>query len=91
MRCDQKTVDEIIDRAKRSNFGLDSPERPVVMANYAPMGAESLAIALVGAYYEKYDLVALMQAAMEEAFEQGARSASPPNEKDLARRALDSE
>jgi hypothetical protein len=44
------------------------------MANYEPESTQTLAMALVGAYHEKYDLIAVLWAAMDEAYEQGLKA-----------------
>lgn len=44
------------------------------MANYSPESTQTLAMALVGGYHEKYDLIAVLWAAMDEAYEQGLKA-----------------
>ena len=71
MICTQDTVNRILERAKKSPFGLEAPERPINMRNYAGATTQTLAMALVGGFHAKYDLISILQAAMEEAYEQG--------------------
>jgi hypothetical protein len=74
MNCSQATVSRILERGQKSAFGLEPPERPIRMANYEPESTQTLAMALVGAYHEKYDLIAVLWAAMDEAYEQGLKA-----------------
>lgn len=63
----QRTIDRIVARAQNSAIGLGNPEkdRAYDLSRYSP-SLESIAILLVGAHFEKYDLVALLHAVMEE-------------------------
>lgn len=74
MNCSQATVNRILERGQKSAFGLEAPERPIRMANYEPESTQTLAMALVGGYHEKYDLIAVLWAAMDEAYEQGLKA-----------------
>jgi hypothetical protein len=74
MNCSQDTVSRILERGRKSAFGLEAPERPIRMANYSPESTQTLAMALVGGYHEKYDLIAVLWAAMDEAYEQGLKA-----------------
>jgi hypothetical protein len=69
----QRFVDRIITRAQNSMMSLGEPKntniKPYDLANYVHPDFESVAIMLVGAHEDKYDLVSLMCAAMEEVAE----------------------
>ena len=69
MKITQHTVDAIVARAQNSAMGLGEPEkgaRSYDLSQYAePQTFENVAMLLVGAHFEKYDLVALFAAAME--------------------------
>lgn len=78
----QRFVDRIVARAQNSMMGLGDPKQSNVgaydLSNYADANYESVALLLVSAHEPKYDLVALMCAAMEEVaaeFEQERRGA----------------
>jgi hypothetical protein len=74
MNCSQATVSRILERGRKSAFVLDPPERPIRMSDYSPETTQTLAIALVSAYHEKYDLISVLWAAMDEAYEQGLKA-----------------
>lgn len=74
MNCTQDTVREIIERARASSFGLDAPERPINMGNHAGATTQTLAMALVGGWHAKYDLISVVWAALDVAYEQGCKS-----------------
>lgn len=67
----QRLVDRIVARAQNSSMGLGDPEphKSYSIAHYSP-NVESLAMLLVGAHYEKYDLVSLFAAVVQEVAEQ---------------------
>lgn len=63
----QDLVDRIVARAKASPFGLGDPipGKTYNLSLYSPT-VESLAMMLVGAHHDKYDLVSIMAAAIAE-------------------------
>lgn len=76
----QRLADRIVARAQNSNMGLGDPEegKSYNLALYSPT-VDSLAMLLVGAHFEKYDLVSLFAAAINEIAEQtGTTLISPP-------------
>jgi len=66
----QRLVDHIIQRAQNSAMGLGNPDKPNAydLSNYDHPTFESLAILLISAHYDKYDLVSICCAAMEEVY-----------------------
>ena len=74
MNCSQATVSRILERGRKCAFGLEPPERPIRMTTYDTESTQTLAMALVGGYHEKYDLIAVLWAAMDEAYEQGLKA-----------------
>lgn len=69
MKVTQELVDRIIARSKKSGYGLSEPllKRDVLqIENYQPQNLEALALLLVNAYHDKYDLVSIFLAAMVE-------------------------
>ena len=62
----QHIVDTIYERAKKTQFGCGKPEQSLKMAILSSDDTpETAALTLVSAFHGKYDLVALMQAAIE--------------------------
>jgi len=73
MNIDQRLVDKIVARAQNSATGLGDPEKgrhSYDLSQYANPTLESVALLLVSAHTEKFDLVSLMAAAMEEVMAQ---------------------
>ncbi len=68
IKIDQRLVDKIVARAQNSSMGLGTSEKekPHDLSIYDHPDFESLALLLVSAYHEKYDLVSLFAAALEE-------------------------
>lgn len=59
-------VNEIVRRAKDSPYGLHNyPEKSLDLNQYRTPDIESLALLLVSAWTEKYDLVSVFYAAMD--------------------------
>lgn len=70
MKFDQKLVNKIVKRARESQFGLeDEPHTSMDYSNYAHHNTQSLAMILVGGFHDKYDLISIFQAAMDEIIE----------------------
>jgi hypothetical protein len=66
MTVTQELVDRIIDRAKKSQFGLeDEPHTSLNIERYEPRDLSALSMILVGAFHSKYDLISVMNAALE--------------------------
>ena len=65
MTINQRTVERIIARAKQSDLGLNEPIKNPNIGNYAQHNLQSLGLLLVDCWEAKYDLCALMTAAME--------------------------
>ena len=66
LTCYQNIVDAIYTRAKTTHFGCGEPEQSLNMADLSKEDtAEMAALTLINAFHAKYDLVALMQAAIE--------------------------
>jgi hypothetical protein len=68
MKIDTPLILEIIERAKNSDFGLDDEPKHdmnIALDMYAQHDFSTLAQILVGAFYAKYDLISVFQAAME--------------------------
>jgi len=62
----QDLVNEIVRRAKASPMGLGDQENSTSLDNYEkPHTTETLALLLVSAWTEKYDLVSVFCAAMD--------------------------
>lgn len=76
MKITQEMVDRIVDRAAASSYGIGEPlhEKAGVLkiANYETKDLEALALCLVNAYHEKYDLVSIFFAALEVVEEESA-------------------
>lgn len=64
----QRFVDHIVARAQNSAMGLGDPKSSYSLDNYADKSFEAVAMLLVTAHVEKYDLISLMLAVMQEAF-----------------------
>jgi len=62
----QALVNRIIKRAERGSFGLRRQSKPADITQFAQMSIETLSMCLVGAFHDKYDLIAIMTAAIEE-------------------------
>ena len=60
----QDLVDEIVRRAKESEYGLDEPEAKPDITKYQPWSFETLSLCLVSSWTAKYDLVSVFSAAM---------------------------
>jgi hypothetical protein len=72
----QELVDAILQRAQDSSLGLEPPfpERYPTLRNFAPPHThETLAMALVGGWDAKYDLISVMAAATAEIDYRAAR------------------
>lgn len=61
----QDLVNDIIQRAKDSRWGLDDAKCETSLAHYADEDAHTLAMILVNGWEAKYDLVSLFAAAIE--------------------------
>jgi hypothetical protein len=60
----ERLVRKIVERARASEIGLHEPEASLELGQYAQHNKESLALMLVSAWTEKYDLVSIFAAAM---------------------------
>ena len=60
----ERLVKKILDRARESDMGLNTAEASIEIGQYAQHNLESLALMLVSAWHEKYDLVSVFAAAM---------------------------
>jgi len=60
----QDLVDEIVRRAKESEYGLGDPVKDPDITIYEPWDIDMLAVCLVSSWTEKYDLVSVFAAAM---------------------------
>lgn len=69
LKIDQAMVNRIIARAKASALGLGETERPPNINLYEPKNLENLSLVLVSSYYEKYDIVSVFLAALQEVAE----------------------
>jgi len=71
MKIDQQVVSDIIERAKKSDYGLSeglkNKNGHLLLETYGakPYNMEILATCLVNAYHNKYDLISIFQAALE--------------------------
>lgn len=70
MKIDQHLVDRIVEQAKKTRVGLgdglDHKNNHLKIGIYYPGDTpEALALCLISAYDNKYDLVAIMQATVE--------------------------
>jgi hypothetical protein len=64
---DQALVDQIYARANETRFGIGTPKTELDLDAYGkPWTLETLALVLVNGFHDKYDLVSIMQAALEE-------------------------
>lgn len=70
----QALVDEIVRRAKESEYGLNEPEKKPDITQYQPWDIDMLALCLVSSWTEKYDLVSVFAAAMRVIKEKAANS-----------------
>lgn len=61
----QDLVNEIIQRARASRWGLDAAKCETTTEHYADEDAHTLAMILVNGWEAKYDLVSLFAAAVE--------------------------
>lgn len=66
IKTTQRFVDKIVARAQNSAMGLGDPKTTYDLSQYENPSLESVALLLVNAHVDKYDLVSLMAAAMEE-------------------------
>lgn len=68
---DQRMVDRIIARAQNSSMGLGDPKnkRAYDISVYEPQGLEELAILLVSAHHQKYDIISVVYSALLEVLE----------------------
>lgn len=66
LKIDQRFVDRIIARAQKCAMGLGEPKSGYDLNTYADASLESVALLLINSHEEKYDLVSLVWAAMEE-------------------------
>lgn len=69
---DQQFIDRIVARAQNSMMSLGASETSYDLSKYDHPNFESAAILLVTAHHDKYDLVSLMCAAMEEVWNRRA-------------------
>lgn len=76
----QDLVDEIVRRAKESEYGLDDPEKKPDITQYQPGSFETLSHCLVSSWTAKYDLVSVFSAAMSVIQEKAANGGTerPP-------------
>jgi len=69
----QRFIDRIVARAQNSMMGLGEPEKGPrsydITKHAEPYSMESVALLLIGAHFEKYDLVSITTAALEETAE----------------------
>jgi len=67
MEINQALVEKIKAKARDSELGLlGEPETPMTLDIYSPSNTSfALAMVLVGGFHEKYDLVSIVQAAIE--------------------------
>ena len=62
----QQLVEEILRRAKDTNFSCGDPEQSTeVLKTHTQTSNEALAMTLVGAFHAKYDLVSILQATLD--------------------------
>lgn len=63
----QQDVNEIVARAKSSALGLSDPEpgKSYSLANYEPNNLTTLAMIIVGAHFEKWEIISIVAAALE--------------------------
>jgi len=62
----QALVEDILRRAKDTNFGCDEPEQSTeVNKTHAVTTNESMAMTLVGAFHAKYSLISILQATLD--------------------------
>jgi hypothetical protein len=68
---DQRLIDRIVARAQNSAMGLGEPKSNASysLAPYEQKDFETLALLLISAHVDKYDLVSLVKAAFEELHE----------------------
>ena len=66
MIFDNHLLNRIYNRAKDSQFGLnDEPTRMSFDHYGGPRNFQTLSMILIGAFHAKYDLISIMQAALE--------------------------
>ena len=78
MTITQDMVDEIVRRAKASAMGLGKPEKGEHSYDFSAYGTKDfgdLALMLVSAHFEKYDIVSIVAAALEVVAEKAAAEA----------------
>lgn len=66
MTVTQQLVDHIVARAQNSAMGLSDPKSSYDLKQYSEATFETLAMLLVTAHVEKYDLISIFAAALEE-------------------------
>lgn len=74
MTVDQQLVDHIVARAQNSVMGLGNSEKrkPYDISAYDHPDLHSLAILLVSAHHDKWDLISIVTAALEEVSRPGS-------------------
>jgi hypothetical protein len=65
MKVTNELVQRIIQRAEKSQFGLESSERALDIDMYEPPNLQSLALMLTSGWHAKYDLVSVFSAAFQ--------------------------
>ena len=59
-------IEKVRARAESSDFGLHEKRTPRSINQIHPKNSSALAMALVGSYHEKYDLISIMAALVDE-------------------------
>lgn len=78
---DQRLVDRIIATAQNSVVGLGDPEpgKSYILAHYRRPDLFALAMLLVGAHFDKYDIISVFAAALEVIAEESGANSPPPH------------
>lgn len=81
----QRLVDHIVARAQNSVCGLGNPDKPgkaYSISQYDPPNLHALAMLIVGAHFDKWDIISIVTAALEEVADLSAAggplNTSPP-------------
>lgn len=66
MTFNNALLKRIYERAEKSQFGLDEKPHGLTFNSHAePHTFQTLAMILIGGHHQKYDLISVMQAALE--------------------------